>query len=311
MTPNFFLVGASRAGTTSLWDYLGQHPDVFFPALPFPKEPSHFCDLTPVWARKYRDPQAYLEGFRSAGDEKARGDASTTYLPSPEVPDRIRRLVPDAKIIISLRNPADRAFSLYSLLCQFGFEEITSFEQALETEEVRRESEDFKHNNRFWYYAYLYFHSGLYSEQVARYLDVFPPDRVKIVLFESIKRHPIETTQDIYRFLEVDPTFEARTKRRNKSFFPLSVSAQCLIARSWRNHPLKGSESPPTVIDHALLVGFLSNLLLGRLRRHVFRPETRRVLLQRYAEDIRRTSDLIGIDLRPWIQGEHVAIDRP
>jgi hypothetical protein len=306
--PTFFMVGASRAGTTSLWDYLGQHPDVFFPPDPFPKEPSHFCDLTPVWAHRYRDVEAYLEGYRGAEGAKALGDASTTYLPSPESPQRIRDRIPDARIIISLRNPADRAFSLYSLLCQLGFEWITPFERALEAEDERLGNEAFARDNPFWYHAYLYFHSGLYAEQVERYLKTFGPEQVKIVLFEAIKRKPVETAQEIFRFLEVDPTFEPSVEVRNQSAFPLSVLAQRAITRVWKTHPMKGSDRPPSLVDRALHVAARANLTLGRRRRQRLAPETRRMLLRRYEADIRRTGSLVGIDLEPWIRGEPVPV---
>ena len=307
--PNFFLVGASRAGTTSLWTYLDQHPDVFFPSTPFPKEPSHFCDLTPVWAQAYADTDAYLEGYRAANGQIALGDASTTYLPSPEVPARIRERVPDARIIIVLRNPADRAFSLYSLLCQLGFEWIAPFERALEEEERRLGNEEFKHGNPFWYYAYLYFHSGLYGEQVRRYLDAFPPEQVKIVLFDSLRRQPLETARGVFEFLGVDPTFEPAITLENRSMLPLLLGTQNRIARVWKAHPLKGMTEQSSLTDRLCQVGFAANLILGQLRRRRrLDPQTRRELLQRYRDDIRLTGALIGVDLAPWLEGHEVLV---
>lgn len=304
--PNFFLVGASRAGTTSLWSYLRQHPDVFFPEFPYPKEPSYFCDLAPVWARGYRDLGSYLRGYSSAGRQSARGDASTTYLPSPESPGRIHARYPDARILVILRNPADRAFSLYTLLCQLGFESITSFERALAEERNRLRSDTFKHDNPFWFGAYLYFSSGLYSEQVARYLTTFPPRQVKILLFENLQRRPRETAQEVYEFLGVDPTFVPEVAVHNRSSFPLSVAAQRLITRAWRSHPLKGSDLPPRWTDRILGRGARANLALGRMRAHRLRPSTRAELLREYAPDIRRTAGLIGTNLDAWIRGDEV-----
>ena len=89
--PNFFLVGASRAGTTSLWQYLIEHPDIFMPTRAMAeKEPSHFCEITPKWAMAYRDRDRYLRLFADAGDCQAVGEGSTPYLVAPEVPERIR-----------------------------------------------------------------------------------------------------------------------------------------------------------------------------------------------------------------------------
>src|SRR5688572_31475148 len=99
--PNFFLVGASRAGTTSLWKYLVEHPDIYMPRRTIAeKEPSFFCAVTPKWAVRYRERAPYLGLFADAGSRKAIGEASTPYLVAPEVPERIRSTYPDAKIII-------------------------------------------------------------------------------------------------------------------------------------------------------------------------------------------------------------------
>jgi hypothetical protein len=305
--PNFFVVGASRAGTTSLWHYLKQHPDVYLPADPLSKEPSHFCDLTPVWARKYRDFDAYLGLFDKVVDERAIGDASTTYLPSPESAGRIRERYPDAKIIIMLRNPADRAYSLYSLLCQLGFEWITPFERALTHEEARCQSEEFKHDNPFWFYAYQYFRSGLYAEQVERYLTAFSAERVKIIRFEAFRKWPVEITQDVYGFIGVDPAFRPTIAVHNRGSFPFSVRLQRAIVRRWTTHPLKGAECKPSLLGRGLRRAAKGNLLLGRLRPRRFNPSTRQDLLRRYEQDIRSTGALIGRDLDAWIRGDEVA----
>ena len=135
--PNFFLVGAARAGTTSLWQYLRAHPDIYMPAALQGKEPSFFCDLTPPWARKHRTLDSYLSLFQGAGRRRRIGDASTNYLVSPESPRRIAEQFPDAKILVVLRNPADRAYSLFRLLCYWGLETVTPFEKALAREEQR------------------------------------------------------------------------------------------------------------------------------------------------------------------------------
>lgn len=306
--PNFFVVGASRAGTTSLIHYLGQHPDVFLPSHPHPKEPSHFCDLTPVWARKYRDPDAYLSIFEEVGDEHAVGEGSTTYLPSPESPWRIRARFPMARIVIVLRNPADRAHSLYGLLCQLGFEWIAPFERALREEDARAGSERFKHRNPFWFYAYQYFRSGLYADQVMRFQAALSPERVKVILFEALRRRPVETTQEVYGFLGVDPTFAPEIPVLNQGRTPLSVPLQYAVARAWQAHPMKDPDAAPGLLDPLLRRVARANLRLGRLRPRRLADSTRRELLRRYAADIRRTAALIGQDLEPWIHGEEVLV---
>lgn len=296
--PNFFIVGAFRSGTTSLYKYLCQHPEIFMPEV---KEPSFFCELTPSWATKYREFDAYISLFCDAKDHKAIGEASTPYIVSPESPGRIRKMYPDAKIIIILRNPADRASSLYNLLCWLGFEYVAPFEKALAKENERFENEYFMYNNPFWYYAYLYFHSGLYSAQIERYLCFFPINQLHIILFEELSKDPIKTTRRVCEFLGVDTDFTPDTKVANRSLFPLSVRAQYLMAQSWHSHPLRNSGGSPRLLDKILRRGIIANLRLGRFRSPTFNPMTRRDLLMCYRDDIQKTASLIGHNLDSWL----------
>src|SRR5260370_23408084 len=101
--PNFFIVGAAKSGTTSLWQYLKQHPDIFMPADITLKEPSYYCDTYGV--ESYA---AYLAlFFKDATTQKRIGEASTPYLTSPESARKIYNGVPDSRIIMMLRNPVN------------------------------------------------------------------------------------------------------------------------------------------------------------------------------------------------------------
>jgi hypothetical protein len=299
--PNFFLVGAARAGTTSLWHYLRAHPDVYMPAALQGKEPSFFCDLTPPWAREYRTLEAYRALFDGAGRRHAIGDASTNYLVAPESARRIREQFPDARILILLRNPADRAYSLYRFLCFWGLETVTPFEKALAREADRYGNERFERKWELLYHAFLYYHSGLYSEQIQRYVAAFPRDQIHIVLYDDLKHAPLETVQKVYRFLGVDPDFEPELGVHNQSQFPLSVRLQSLIASRWRGHPLRPSKPMRRRDRLHFPVAFGINMLLGQYRRERLRPDTRRALLERFRPDINRTAALIGRNLDGWL----------
>jgi hypothetical protein len=120
--PNFFICGAARSGTTSMWEYLRQHPDIFMPPVFEHKEPSFFCDSYGVG-----DWDAYLSLFAEAGKRKRVGEASGPYLTSPESPGRIKKVINDPRIVILLRNPAERAWSLFKWMHENGYEKITSF----------------------------------------------------------------------------------------------------------------------------------------------------------------------------------------
>ena len=113
--PNFFIVGAPRCGTTSLWYYLSQSPEVFMSTK---KEPKYFNSYESV--RLYFDPpirdkKKYLELFHEVRNERAIGEASTSYLADPSTPELIHKVLPESRIIISLRDPVERAFSHHLL----------------------------------------------------------------------------------------------------------------------------------------------------------------------------------------------------
>nr|ASV47145.1 sulfotransferase [uncultured bacterium] len=298
--PNFFLVGASRAGTTSLWRYLVEHPDIFMPARGMAeKEPSHFCDLAPAWARAYRDAERYRSLFAAANGQTAVGEASTPYLVAPEVPARLRAAYPNARIIIVLRDPAERAFSLYRYLCLLGVEWATSFEQALDLEAERIADEQFKHDNPLWFYLYLYFNSGLYSAQVQRYLDVFPADQVHVVLSDELEQDARGAAGRVYRFLGVDDTFAPNVVRYNESRFPLWIRLQYWLGHDVARHPME--VAPTTLGGHVRRRAYLANTRLGQFRARAFHTNTRRRLRAAYADDVRLTARLIGKPLDSWL----------
>ena len=299
--PNFFLVGASRAGTTSFWRYLVQHPQIFMPPGSMAeKEPCHFCEVTPKWATAYRDRASYLRLFSEAGERRAVGEGSTPYLVAPEVPQRIRAAYPDAKILMILRNPVDRAFSLYRYLCLIGAESMSSFEKALDIESARMRDEWFRHNNPLWYALYEYFHSGLYAAQIERYLSVFPEKQVKVILFDELDRDPLGVVQSVYRFLGVDPAFEPSTQKYNRSAFPLSVKFQYLIGRDL-DRSAKGKYGR---IQGPL---FKANARLGRFRPRPLKETTRQRLRDAYGDDVARVSALIKRPLDVWMTSRDAA----
>lgn len=211
--PNFFVCGAARSGTTSLWEYLRQHPDIYMPPAIEHKEPSYFCDLYGM-----SDWDHYLALFREAGNCKRVGEASGPYLTSPESAGRIKAAAPEARIIISLRNPAERAWSLYKWMHANGYEKLPSFAEALAVEEKSRlGNADFMRTNGQYYYNFLYFHSGLYYGQVKRFFETFGREQVQVIIFEEFIEASTEHLKGIHAFLEVDKGFAPVLGRHNAS----------------------------------------------------------------------------------------------
>jgi hypothetical protein len=266
------------------------------------KEPSFFCDLTPPWALDYRTYESYLTLFSRARACTAIGDASTSYLVAPESAGRIHERYPDARIIITLRNPVQRAYSLYRFLCYWGEEQSTSFEKALDREPSRLGNEAFQRKTQLLYYCFLYYNSGLFSSQIERYYSLFGRDRVHVVLFDDLKKDALGVAGDLYRFLGVDPDYEPEVPPQNASEFPLSIRLQGLLCRDWNAHPLR-PRKPIRRRDRLHFPTAIGiNVLLGRYRSSKMDPETRRKLTLRFRDDIEKTAALIGRNLDSWLE---------
>lgn len=226
--PNFFIAGAARGGTTSMWQYLRQHPDIHMPPVFEWKEPSYYCELYGM-----RDRNAYLALFANAGSRKMVGEASGPYLTSPDSPGRIRAEIPDARFIIMLRNPAERAFSKFKWMCENGYEKCETFEEALRAEvETRKDNVWFMKNNGQYYHNFLYFNSGLYAGQVKRFYDTFGQDRVLVIIFEDFARDTLHWVRQAYAFLGVDASFtphlEVHNPTSQKTRFDLVLRAELM-----------------------------------------------------------------------------------
>lgn len=210
-SPNFFILGAAKSGTTSLYHYLKQHPLVYMSS---EKEPTFFCEDFQV----VKNPIKYFELYDNVTQERLIGEASHGYLTDPKVPRLLKTLFPDAKFIITLRNPADRAYSLYQHMRRYRFEKIGTFEKALLEEEKRYISKHFKSNNPQYFYNYLYYKSGLYGEQIERYFSLFDRNQFHILTLSDIKGNFKETMDKIWTFLELEPITDLSPEIHNKGY---------------------------------------------------------------------------------------------
>jgi hypothetical protein len=206
--PDFFICGAAKSGTTSLFNYVGQHPAIYTPER---KEPGYFSALRPL-----QSPYQYRKLFDDASKRHKAGEASGAYLTSPDSAPRISEVVPDAKIVIMLRNPAERAFSLYQWMVKEGYEWAPTFDRALQLEGARCGSVSFVRDNSEYYYNFLYRTSGCYAQQVKRFLKAFDREQVRFLVFDNFVSSPVPCTKEVFRFLEVDDKIELSTPVRNR-----------------------------------------------------------------------------------------------
>lgn len=224
--PDFFVVGAHKAGTTAVARFLAQHDEVFVSPV---KEPRHFAlAADPRSFTGPDDPAArfdlhreedYRELFAGARGEQAVGEASTIYLYHPDAAENIARAIPDARVIAILRQPVDRAYSNFLHCRRDGQEPEEDFLAALK-EEGRR-------IGRGWGPLWHYQRKGRYAHQLARYFDHFPRESVLVLTYDDFQRDPVGFLQRIYGFLGVDDGFVPDTETRwNPGGTPRSVALQ-------------------------------------------------------------------------------------
>ena len=278
--PNFLVVGAAKAGTTSLHDFLGQHPQIFMSAN---KEPHYF-----VRGYGLKDWDQYLELFQDATTQKAIGESSTLYLCCEESAEWIKSALGDVKIIIILRDPARRAFSLYGWMLREGHEDAATFTEALRREPARLADPEFHRHAPQFFVDYLYFTTGLYAAQVSRFLEIFGRDRVKIFLFEDFTRRPLDVCREIFQFLGVDDKFTPTLSVQNEGRMPRSIRLQ---------HALR-SRRPPFVPRSWRRRLMQLNLRWGK--KPELDPSAYAALQERYRDDVRQLESLLNLDLSRW-----------
>ncbi len=310
--PNFFLVGAPKAGTTSLYHYLDQHPQIYMSAI---KEPHYFaaeireenCDpeLRRRMARESRALREFLSGpmrekrfggivpdwedyvrlFANAVNESVLGEASVCYLWSPSAPARIAERIPDAKILVMLRDPVDRAFSEYLHGLGNGVIRWT-FREHIQRNLRQRSGQFCVH------YPFLEF--GLYSQQLSRYLERFGRN-VWVGFHEDFKDHPMRVFQDICRFLGVAPEFSPDMAQH---YLEAQVPRMALIGWFKRS----GIWQAAARVTPASLRPLIRRRLIRRPGATRMDPADRHYLRDFYREDILKLAALVGRNLDGWLR---------
>jgi hypothetical protein len=289
--PNFIVIGAAKAGTTALYWYLAEHPAVFMSAV---KETNFFAYNVDAEGRLlYGDPDVhrfpvktqreYEDLFHDVGGATAIGEASPLYLESPQAPARMRALLPEARIVCSLRHPVDRAYSDYLMY-------------------LRRRGRSFDPGRELsagaaWAQAdSRWMQVSRYHGQLARYFEVYPREQIHVLLFDDIRQNALGATQAVYRFLDVDPTFAPDMDTPHApGGVPASPMLEGLLARSAISAALR-----PWVPTGA--ANWVRRLRARTLRKApALPPAVRKEITARFREDIRRTSELIGRDLEHWL----------
>lgn len=309
--PNFFIIGAQKAGTTSLYHYLAQHPQVYMSPV---KEPRFFDYVinsngevveekfeskTHGKAARFHNVGEYAALFRDVGGETAVGEASTSYIYTPGTAERIKRHVPEAKIVALLRNPADRAYSAFLNAFRYGGEPLSDFTQALRTEEERIRDG--------WHHRFHYRTNGLYHAQLQPFFELFGRERVGVWLYEDLRADPTGTTRSVSRFLGADDSFVPdTTTKHNPATMPRSATSRVAV-RAMDAAATAFLETFSSSSKIYPLASKMRQRIQGRIlvKPPPIDPEVRAELIEWYREDILKLERLIGRNLSVWLQGGH------
>jgi len=227
MKPNFFIVGGTKCGTTNISYYLNEHPQAFVSEL---NEPYYFCksDVPKNFERAsmIKDEKTYLSLFKKAKNHKAIGEASSVYLHCPHAASEIRKTFPDSKIIISLRNPIQRAHSNYfsNKFMNFDNSENRSLSEILDVHEKQIKDKEF--------FIYNILEPGFYSKHIKRYQECFLKDNIKIIIFEEYIKNTIPTITSILSFLGIDETIDFSEQSKGAYRVPKNNVSKKIIENS-------------------------------------------------------------------------------
>lgn len=300
--PNFFVIGAAKSGTTSLYHYLSQHPDVYMSPN---KEPHWFSRVQVVpgqGSHPVTSEEEYLRLFAGRSRESAAGEASPSYIWDARAPYRIGEVVPQARIIAILRHPVERAYSHYLMNVRDEKENL-SFMEAL-----RRDSEE---GTKAWSVSRLYIDLGFYAEQLRRYYDVFDGGRIRVFLYEDLRRDPRAVLESMLKFLEVDPGYAAsiHTERRSNKYStlrqgPIKSVFQSRLFKSRTSSALRARLMP----NPQLRARIRESLFFKGDSKPAMEAHAVRFLMDLYRPDIQALQDLLNRDLGHWLRmgdGEH------
>lgn len=303
--PNFFILGAPKAGTTALHVALSMHPQIFLPAV---KEPKYFLcnDLPPrratqrgpgdahsarewVWRRA-----RYEALFADAPAGALIGESTPFYLSDTAAQYRIRAAVPGARLLAVLRDPVDRAYSNWMHLWSDGLETLPTLREAVAAEPERIASG----YAPFWHYRRL----GLYGEQLDHLCTVFPREQILVLRYRDLVDSPTETLDRVCRFLGVETGLLGYAAAQNARPYVSDDERRRWLSRVVRGGARLGQFAPPRVW-RGVESRVLRVLHAGGGARPPLDPADRQALAATFAADVRLLEQVTGGDFGDWLTG--------
>lgn len=312
--PNFFVVGTVKGGTTSLHQYLEQHPQIFMSSIKetnffarfdinemdFSRDYAHDVNIdlknylkgdmkNPIHIAHINKEEDYLKLFKNVDKEKAIGEVSNSYLLYENAPKEIFKFDPNAKIIMILRNPIKRAFSQYVMNLRLG--------KTLKNNFLEEIIEDDNKKVKGWGANHQYLFVGNYYEQVKRYFEIFPIENVKILFYDDYQNDSTKVLKELYRFLEVEVDFLPDfSKKLNEAGVPKFKKLNYFINQfgiiSWAKRNFPRSLREP-----------FKKLMYSSKKENIptITPEEKEWLINYYKKDIQNLENLIKKDLSAWL----------
>jgi hypothetical protein len=294
--PNLFVIGAAKAGTTALYNYLAQHPQVFLSLI---KEPEFFSKEE-FYARGLDWYQDWH--FEGAEDYPVRAEATPHYLYwSDKVAHRVKEAYGErpVKFIVSFRDPVSRAYSMYWNMVREGIEDL-DFDEALRVEERR-----LKQNRNELYQlgsmAYGYSAGSRYASLLQPYLDLFSPENFFFVLQDDLKSRTNETCQEIFEFLGIESSIEINSSNSNPAAMPRSR----LLHKALRRRPLLNEFIKPFIPIRVRRVrrSLKSKILKANLKKTPYvplLPQLAHDLRLSYRTELEKLEKITGRELSSW-----------
>lgn len=293
--PNFLVLGAPKCGTTSMYYYLNQHKDIFLCS----KEVHFFAYGDDLYEDiVVQEWEKYLDLFEEAENEEILGEVAVRYLYSDVALNKIKKYIPDAKLMVLLRDPAERAFSHF--LMRFRTGGLVAEKGTVPGEEDIREGFS---NNRD------YIERSRYYKYIERYLKKFPKENMHFVVLDDLKNDPISVLSGIFEFLGVDENVEIDTSRKyNVSTVDEFSYFKVLLRRSKHLRSLRASKTlrwvaskimPRSIIDWMLWRKSTSKSIKNQVE---MPPDVRKKLINYYEGDIDGLENLMSRDLSSWKQ---------
>ena len=285
MSPNFFIVGGSKCGTTNISYYLNLHPKIFFSEL---NEPYYFCkwDVPEEYNRNsmITNMKKYLDLFKNVKNEIIVGEASSPYLSCPHAALEIKKAFPNSKILISIRNPIERSHSAY-FSYQFMKPNEQNFMEMIKTHE--------KLITKKIFYIDSILESGFYTKSIIRFQETFGKENVKIIIFEDYIKNTNKNINSILNFLGINDKMDLTEQSKGSYRVPKNFFSKILLdSKSFRK---LSTILIPTVMRQKLG----DKYFLNQVKKPEMLDNERNYLRELYNDEVNDLEKLLGKKL-PW-----------